>query len=153
MLIILEGANGSGKTTLANMFRDVFDAQVLHCTAETPNTLEFFKEIVEASEHINRDIVVDRFCYGQFVYQEESERPILKDEEDIYDSYQALYKLETYMIDYTVKLIYVWSDPYKILDRLKARGEECSIDKILEENNKYEELWKHTLIQPIYFKT
>lgn len=158
MLIILEGCDATGKTTLANLLARTMNGTVIHCTADTPNTIEFFSEIAYASR--TQTIIADRFCYGQFVYQDEDSRPItstwkrniLREESDMEDtSWDALWYLESRLLEYDVKLIYTYADPRTIADRMVYRGENPN--KIGQILNGYEELWKHTLIKPIPFKT
>ena len=156
MLIILEGCDGTGKTTLAKLLSRVMDAEIIHCTTQTPNTFSFFESIVYASREKN--IIVDRFCYGQYVYQDEFDRPMsymtlgefTDNERPVEDSWEALTRLELMMINYGVKLIYVTADTDTIYKRLAFRGETADVEDILA---KYEALWKRTLIQPIYFST
>lgn len=167
MLIILEGWDGAGKTTLAKLLHNVLDeSEIIHCTSETPNDEEFFKKIISAAHQ--RHIIADRFCYGQYVYQEQDDRPLTfyRDKDGTLETwegeYEGLHNLEAYMLNQhvPVKLIYVYSDPKTIVNRLRTRGE------VSEEFNgwdaedlarigmeSYEKLWKQTLIQPIYYKT
>ena len=66
MLIVLEGCDGSGKTTVARNLQNILpDAEIIHCTRETPNDYSFFWHLIQASK--DRHIIADRFCYGQFV--------------------------------------------------------------------------------------
>ena len=152
MLYILEGCDGAGKTTLANFMKSMLgNATIVHCNRDTPNDMNFFKDIVHAADGGN--IIADRFCYGQFVYQNDDERPLNydADEAEWYTGYKRLHELETFMINYVdVKLIYVYSDAKTIYERTMSRGEVIDADCILK---KYKELWTKTLIQPIYFKT
>lgn len=160
MIIVLEGCDATGKTELANLLAKSMNGTVVHCTAETPNTVEFFQDILYASRNTN--IIADRFCYGQFVYQDEDSRPITKtwdrptrdDLEHPYEepnSYEALWYLETRMLEYNAKVIYMYSDPKTIADRMIYRGEDPkNIGQILKG---YEDLWQRTLIKPIPFKT
>ena len=163
MLIILEGCDGVGKTTLANMLKSTLDdAEIIHCNVDTPNDYDFFKRIVQAAG--KKNIIADRFCYGQFVYNEEEDRPLSYDAGDIYDNpYHGLHKLETYMIDlpYSVKLIYVYTDPetacQRVIDRdgdeFEEVGGHTMLDTIKAIMHSYEHLWTKTLLQPIYYRT
>lgn len=166
MLIILEGCDGVGKTTLANMLKSALDdAEIIHCNVDTPNTYDFFKRIVQAAG--KKNIIADRFCYGQFVYNEEEDRPlsyVSNDTGDVYDNpYHGLHKLETYMIDlpYSVKLVYVYCDPETAAQRIIERdgddfeevGGITRLDTIKAIMHGYENLWTKTLLQPIYYKT
>ena len=90
MLYILEGCDGSGKTTLANQLSKLLDAEIIHCSTTTPNDYEFFKRIAKNSRVKN--VIADRFCYGQFIYQEEKDRPLRKYRGD---SIKALGRFET----------------------------------------------------------
>lgn len=151
MLTILEGCDATGKTTLANLLAKTYDGTIIHCTTETPNTLDFFREIVYASQYEN--IIADRFCYGQFVYQDENNRPIVCcQERDRYnDAWDVLYHLETMMLSRPIKLIYTYAEPDVISSRMIKRGENpAGVDNILKG---YADLWKKTLIKPIIFKT
>ena len=114
MLIVLEGCDGSGKTTLANKLAAILGAEIIHCTTETPNSYDFFVDIIEMSK--TRNIIADRFCYGQFVYQKREDRP-LRDEHNLYD-------LELEMMNAGVRVIYVDCDTEVMQGRLAQRGEE-----------------------------
>ena len=159
MLIILEGCDATGKTTLANMLAPLLNAQIVHSTAKTPNTYGYFEELLRASEHTN--IIADRFCYSQFVYQDSEYRPLNpelypKDNSNwlfyrCRNEWSVLYDLETQMLRYNTKVIYCYADADVIADRMIARGENPNgIDEIL---NGYKNLWTQTLIQPIWYKT
>lgn len=73
MKIFVEGIDGSGKTTLINKIVNMFpyeNFKIVHCTRETPNNYKFFSKLIRSEE----SIIFDRFCWGQKVYQTESER-------------------------------------------------------------------------------
>lgn len=157
MLYVIEGCDATGKTTLAKLLARLYNAEVVHCTTETPNTDVFFEGLIYAAEH--RNIICDRFCYSQFVYQDEGDRPLAThklypvggEERYVDNSWEALRELEMSMLNHGVKVIYTWANPNTIVDRMISRGENpASITGILKG---YEELWKHTLIQPIRFRT
>lgn len=136
MLYILEGCDGSGKSTLAKGLSDLLGAQVIHCSRGTPNTLGFFQSILEKSKE--NDVIADRFCYGQFVYQDENERP-LKTHGTIYYSpktaLENLHFLESQMLGYA-KVVYVSASAKVIQDRLNSRNEALpdglDVEKILQ---------------------
>lgn len=141
MLFIFEGCDGTGKTTLAKRLAPILDADIIHCTTETPNDYPFFSEIVSAS--ISRNIIADRFCYGQFVYQTERERKL---------SQTQLFQLEAEMLNAGVKLIYVTADTKDIMDRLISRGETTakSVDDI---KSGFVSILKKSILQPIVWRT
>lgn len=158
MLIVLEGCDATGKTTLAKLLAKLYNAEIVHCTTETPNTYSFFSQLIYAATG-GKNIICDRFCYGQFVYQDEGDRPLAlhklypMDEHERYvdDSWEALRMLEMEMLRSDVKVIYTWANPNTIADRMISRGENPKdIGRILKG---YEDLWSRTLIQPVVFKT
>ena len=114
MLIVLEGCDGSGKSTLARSLSMILDADIIHCTSRTPNDKKFFEGIIEASK--TRNIIADRFCYGQFVYQKEKDRPL--------GSFQNLHQLEIKMLKAGVRVVYVEAPLDEVENRLKSRGEK-----------------------------
>lgn len=117
MLYVLEGCDGVGKSTVARHIQNIVGgAEIIHCTAETPNTFEYFKGIIEEADHKN--IIADRFCYGQFVYQTPAERHM---------SWGQLRDLELLMQDHGVKVILVLANIEDIKRRLEKRGETTSI--------------------------
>lgn len=116
MLIVLEGCDGSGKTTVANHLKNILpDAEIVHCTTETPNNWDFFTNLIELSK--TRHIIADRFCYGQFVYQTEDERNL-----DMND----LLNLEILMMEAGAKVIHVAASVEELEDRLTLRGERVT---------------------------
>lgn len=112
MLIVLEGCDGTGKTTLAHNLSKMLGAEIIHCTTNTPNTVWFFRDIIETAK--TKNIIADRFCYGQFVYQNEDERQLTK---------RDLYDLELAMLNTGARVVYVDCDEQVINTRLAARGE------------------------------
>lgn len=141
MLIVLEGCDGSGKSTLAKKLAMVSDADIIHCSAETPNDYEFFHNIISGS--INKNIIADRFCYGQFVYQDAEERNLTTTE---------LYRLESDMVNVGTKVIFVDADSDTIYDRLIRRG-EATLKPIQEIRQGFVDVFTNSLIKPILWKT
>lgn len=114
MLVVLEGCDGAGKSTLARSLAEILDAEIVHCSSKTPNDYEFFKSIVDASRQ--RNIIADRFCYGQFVYQQAGERPL--------GSTINLNNLELELLHAGAKIIHVVAPVEDVEGRLKTRGEK-----------------------------
>lgn len=114
MLIVLEGCDGVGKTTLAKSLAYLLDAEIVHCSSKTRNDFWFFEDLIKASDH--RNIIADRFCYGQFVYQHKDDRPL--------ENYHNLNALEISLLEHGAKVVYVTAPLEEIESRLKARGEE-----------------------------
>lgn len=141
MLIVLEGCDGTGKTTLAKFLAQVLNAEIVHCTSKTPNTFEFFNSIIAASKR--RNIIADRFCYGQFVYQEPHERKL---------SEHNLKVLETCMLQAGVKVILVTAPQATVQARLDARGETIplGIKTVLE---RFEAVMGESLLPVIKYTT
>lgn len=118
MLIILEGCDGTGKTTLAEKFKaKIPDAEIIHCTRETPNTYEYFRDIIKDSR--GKAIILDRAMYGQFVYQEEADRPMTKEQLRMLENYMNLLS--------DVTIYWVTADKKVILSRLESRKEKLSL--------------------------
>lgn len=132
MLVILEGCDGSGKSTLARSLAKVLGADIIHCTSRTPNDKKFFESIIEASK--TRNIIADRFCYGQYVYQEKKDRPL--------GNYEDLNNLEAKMLAAGAKVLFVGAPIEEIEERLAARGEKLVNGlKVGEVILKFEELF------------
>lgn len=142
MLFVLEGCDGSGKTTVARHLKNILpNAEIIHCTTETPNDYDFFSNLVWASK--DRHIIADRFCYGQFVYQNPEERNLT----DL-----QLTELETLMIANRVKVIHVTASVEEIEHRLALRGENTQIP-VGEICTRYLNLFENTLIKPYLWWT
>lgn len=114
MLIALEGCDGSGKSSVANKLAEVLNAEIIHCTKETPNDMKFFENIIYQAR--SKNIIADRWCYGQFVYQAPEDRPL--------KSIDNLALLEDLMFKEGVKLIFVDAPTDVIEARLAARDEK-----------------------------
>lgn len=114
MLIVLEGCDGSGKSTIASRLATILDAEIIHCSSRTPNDFTFFASICDTAK--KKNIIADRFCYGQFVYQDKKDRPLL--------SYENLNKLEVLMLQADAKVIFVTASEDVIEQRLSSRSEK-----------------------------
>ena len=113
MLVVLEGCDGTGKTTLATRLAKVLNGEIIHCNTKTPNDYSFFEALILASK--DKNIIADRFCYGQFVYQEEADRKLTKEQ---------LYELEVLMLRENAKVIWVDAKLETIEERLDSREEK-----------------------------
>lgn len=130
MLYILEGCDGSGKTTVANQLSKLLDAEIIHCSQYTPNDFYFFHDVAMAAREKN--IIADRFCYGQFVYQTEEDRPLGRRSGND-NALNTLHELETKMLLYGVKIVYVTAPADVIKERLSLRGEHLINGLTVEE--------------------
>lgn len=152
MLYILEGCDGVGKSTLANSLKDILDAEIIHCNQYTPNDFYFFDSIAVAAK--NKNIIADRFCYGQFVYQDEKDRPLNQRAGEEGSALHILHELETRMLAVGVKAIYVTAPVEDIKDRLAARGEslinELTVEEVL---GKYEAIKSMSILPWITWYT
>lgn len=115
MMIVLEGIDGVGKTTLANLLSKTYDAGIIHATRETPNDWDWFNELMDLAK--DRNIIMDRSFWGQFVYQDPGERKL---------NWRQLHELEHRLEQEDGKLIYVTANTSDILERLKGRAETLS---------------------------
>lgn len=116
MLIVLEGVDGVGKTTLATLLSKTMNAGIIHATRETPNDWDWFSEIMDLAR--DRNIIADRFFWGQFVYQNPDERNL---------NPEQLHELEHRLNQEGGHMIYVTADPVDITTRLGARAEILSL--------------------------
>ena len=137
MLIVLEGCDGAGKSYLAETLSKFINAEVIHCTAETANDFGFFYSLIQAGD--DRNIIADRFCYGQFVYQKKEDRKL---------DQPMLNELEAEMINHGVSVVYVTASQETIEARLSERGEVTSIP-VKEILGRYERLFHKCSIMPI----
>lgn len=113
MLIVLEGCDGTGKTSIAKLIQAVMlDAEIIHCTAETPNDFKFFSKLIDIGQY--RNIILDRGMYGQFVYQSPEDRKL---------SHKQLRALELNMIRTGAKVVHVTAMQQTVEDRLNNRSE------------------------------
>lgn len=137
MLIVLEGCDGAGKSYLAEILSKIMNADVIHCTAETANDFGFFYNLIQAGD--DRNIIADRFCYGQFVYQKKEDRKL---------DQSMLNELETEMLNHGVSVIYVTASQETIEARLKERGEipAMPVEEIL---SRYDMVFQKRSIMPI----
>lgn len=116
MLIVLEGVDGVGKTTLATLLSKTMNAGIIHATRETPNDWAWFSEIMDLAK--DRNIIADRFFWGQFVYQNPEERNL---------NWEQLHELEHRLNQEGGHMIYVTADPVDIATRLGSRAEILSL--------------------------
>lgn len=116
MLIVLEGCDGSGKSTLAELLAQLYNAEVIHATRETPNDMPWFNRIMDEAK--TRNIIMDRAFWGQFVYQKPLERKL---------GFADLSVLEKRLEAEGGKLIYVYSPERVITRRLRKRNEIPSL--------------------------
>lgn len=113
MLIVLEGCDGTGKTSIAKLIQAVIPgAEIVHCTAETPNDFKFFSKLIDIGQY--RNIILDRGMYGQFVYQSPEDRKL---------SHKQLRALELNMIRTGAKVVHVTAMKQTVEDRLNSRSE------------------------------
>lgn len=113
MLIVLEGCDGTGKTSIAKLIQAVMlDAEIIHCTAETPNDFKFFSKLIDIGQY--RNIILDRGMYGQFVYQSPEDRKL---------SNKQLRALEMRMLSTGAKVVHVTAMQQTVEGRLNNRSE------------------------------
>lgn len=116
MMLVLEGIDGVGKTTLANLLSKAYNAGIIHATRETPNDWAWFNEVMDLAK--DRNIIMDRSFWGQFVYQDPEERKL---------SWEQLHELEHRLDQEGGKIIYVTATNEDIQLRLGARAEVLSL--------------------------
>ena len=108
MNIVIEGCDGSGKTAIANLLAKQLGLNYWHESA--PRTYQEYCQMLEFG-----GTVFDRFCFGQFVYNQPDERKMTENELQML-IHEIFPKTNTL-------LIYVNCPTDVIIDRLIARGE------------------------------
>lgn len=102
--ILVEGIDGAGKTTYIESLKahpSYKDYKVIHCTRHTPNTFEWFRDLLLSDDKL----ILDRSQYGQFIYQTKQERF-----ERNQLTLKELVQLEDIMNTYEFDLVYVYAD-------------------------------------------
>ena len=116
--IIVEGVDGCGKTTYINKLvkeNPEMNYKVVHCTRHTPNTYDYFRDLLMSDDNI----IFDRFCYGQFVYQSSGDR-----KEKGWLELKDLVSLETLINSISCEVVYVKSDIDNCLYNCKRDSED-----------------------------
>ena len=107
MNIIIEGCDGTGKSTLARYFESL---GMFYWHESEPRSFEEYCKMLSTD-----NVVFDRFCFGQFVYNLPEQRKMTEEE---------LHLLATEIAPKTNTLIiYVNCPTQVIIDRLIERGE------------------------------
>nr|DAU82217.1 MAG TPA: TMPK protein [Caudoviricetes sp.] len=141
MLIVLEGVDGVGKSTIARKLARILNARIIHCTKDTPNDYHYFHHILDAAT--NENVIADRFCYGQFVYQAPEDRKLSKED---------LYHLETSMLAHGAKVIYVTAQEKTIEERLNKRN-ETPMYPVKELMKRFDEVMGNSTLQIEIWRT
>lgn len=141
MLIVLEGCDGSGKSTLADLLAQLYNAEVIHATRETPNDMPWFNRIMDEAK--TKNIIMDRAFWGQFVYQKPIERKL---------GFADLSTLEKRLEAEGGKLIYVYSPERVITRRLRKRNETPSLP-VKSLLRKYKSLCKFARCPVIWYNS
>lgn len=132
MNIIIEGPDATGKTTLAKDLSSKYGFEYIHSTAETPNTYEWHKEILD-----KHNIVCDRFFIGETIY------PIIYNRKPKM-SLNDLDRLLDDMKNSDDLIIVMYASDMSILkDRLIERGEMHYLEEIDQQNELFYERYKH----------
>ena len=107
MNIILEGCDGTGKSSIAKHICQMTGMHYWH--ESQPRSAAEYKEMLSYG-----DVVFDRFCFGQFVYNTEEQRRMTMEE---------LQNLVKSFKDSNTIVLYVDAHTDAIISRLIARGE------------------------------
>lgn len=134
--IIVEGIDGAGKTTyINNLIKNNPDMnyEIVHCTRHTPNDFDYFYTILCS----NKNIIFDRFMYGQFIYQAVEDRKL---------SIRELLELEDLIAEHGFEVIYVYSDIEACLINCKKDSEDCyyTYDYLKELDTKFRNFFDST---------
>lgn len=142
--VIYCGCDGSGKSTVISRFINNTDKKydIVHCTRHTPNTYIYFIDLLTSE----KNIIFDRGPFGQFIYQTVSDRKKLgwMDEED-------LLNIERVILEYNIKVIYVYSDIDNCLYNCKKDSEDSYYTREYLQNldSKYRYLFNSILSIPV----
>lgn len=142
MLIVLEGCDGTGKTSIAKLIQAIMpSAEIIHCTAETPNDFKFFSKLIDIGAY--RHIILDRGMYGQFVYQSPEDRKL---------SHKQLRLLEMSMLSTGAKVVHVTAMKQIVEDRLNSRS-EVPMHTVGVLLSRFDELFEKSLMPVITIDT
>lgn len=147
MVRIFEGVDGAGKTYTINKFLETHpDYEVIHCTRETPNNLDWFASIYVKY----KNLVMDRSHIGQFIYQDRNDR---KNNEwlSLYD----LCMIETLLKGIGYEITYVYNDPRICLYNCKRDREDShyTLDYIEDLDRRYRYFFENiTGLETTYYK-
>lgn len=108
MNIVIEGCDGTGKSTLAKFLAETFGLYYWHESA--PRSFAEYEQMLKSG-----GVVFDRFCFGQFVYNDIQDRKM--NEEGLKALVQEVFPATKTL------LIYVDCATDEIIRRLIARGE------------------------------
>lgn len=130
--IILEGIDGVGKTTIAERIKKEnpdMNYKIIHCTRHTENDFAYFSSLLLSKENI----IFDRFCYGQFIYQNKEERY-----KNMWLTLNQLSSLEN-IINHSCKVYYVYTDYETCLNNCRKDSEDSyyTIDYLRSLDMKY----------------
>lgn len=145
--IILCGIDGAGKSTLSDKIikdNSDIDFKIVHCTRHTPNTFEYFKDLFLS----NDNIIFDRACYGQFVYQTSEER---KERGQL--TLKELYDLEEIILKENIKVYYVYSDLDVCLHNCQKDSEDSyyTLSYLSDLDKRFRYLFEHISIVPVEY--
>lgn len=112
MNVILEGCDGTGKTSIARFLCE--QCGFLYWHESYPRTLQEYVQMLSSGSNI----VFDRFCYGQFIYDKVENRKMTEKE-------LAYLQKEVFPRTATI-VLYIDLASEKIADRLESRKESIN---------------------------
>jgi len=140
-IIIIEGENKTGKSTLAKYIVDNYGYEYIKCSQPGDDAFKEYKDIIKSLDQ-NKNYVIDRFLYGEFVYG-----PLYRNKCQLNNA--KMFELEN-MIYKDAIIIYCYDSASNIAKRFEEEKEEfANADKIQQALD----LFKHTMrasMLPVY---
>jgi thymidylate kinase len=138
MIIIAEGCDNVGKDYLLDKFmKSCPDSKFkkVHCTRDTPNNFEYFRNIIDSPENI----AMSRAWYGQFCYQTSEER-----QSKGWLTYEELHNLEFLLSKKQYMLFNVVMDPKICLHLCKkdSNDKHYTLEYIEDIMSRFDRLFK-----------
>lgn len=134
-IIIIEGENKTGKSTLAKHLSETYEYIHHHCSQPEGDPYIEYLDILDMVKETGESYVLDRYCYGEFVYG-----PIYRGKSGL-EIVQLLDIERILMTEFNSVLIHCHDTFENIEERFISENEEsATVDKIEETLDRFEHI-------------